>query len=324
MKAILFDSFGDASVLYLGESPRPVPSDGELLVRVRACALNRADILQRQGHYPPPTGESAILGLELAGEVCEIGAGITKWKVGDKVCGLVGGGAYAEYAILREDMALPVLDNWSWEQAATVPEAFLTAWQALKWIANTRVGEEVLIHAGASGVGTAAIQLCRELGAIPNVTASASKHDFCRALGAEVCIDYHTQDFAQVLQSDGRKGVDIIVDCIGGAYLTRNMEVLRMDGRMIVLAFMGGFQGELDFRKVLSKRLMIQGSTLRNRDWSYKSALTADLGEFAWPRFQKGNLKPVLDTSFDWQDVAEAHRYMEANRNQGKIALQVA
>lgn len=323
MKAVRFDSFGDSSVLYVGDDSIPVPAEGELLVRVYAAALNRADILQREGKYPPPFGESPILGLELAGEVVDTGAGVSSWKPGDRVCGLVGGGAYAEYAILRADMALPMFDDWSWEQAAIVPEAFLTAWQSLKWIANTQPGEQVLIHAGASGVGTAAIQLARALGAIAWVTASSSKHDFCRSLGAAGCIDYRTEDFAEVLNTLDYQGADVIIDCIGGPYLSKNVGALRLDGRMVILAMMGGLQGELDFRPVLSKRLRIQGSTLRNRTTDYKSALTADLYRFAWPLFQNGQLRPVLDRSFLLDQVGEAHQYMEANRNQGKIALRI-
>ncbi len=323
MKAVLFDAFGGPEVLYLGETEQPRPGPGELLVRVRATALNRADTLQRRGLYPPPPGESSILGLEMAGEVAETGPGVQKWKVGDAVCSLLGGGGYAEYAVIPENMALPVLPGWSWAQAASVPEAFLTAWQSLQWISALKSGERVLVHAGGSGVGTAAVQLARALGAEPWVTASASKHDLCRQLGAAGCIDYRTEDFSALLDaSRPGGGVDVLLDCIGAPYLHQNLQVLRTDGRMVLLAMMGGAVAEsLDLRLVLGKRLNLHGSTLRNRDRAYKERLVQDLYTFAWPRFAEGTLHPVLDCTFPLEEVAQAHRYMEENRNTGKIAL---
>lgn len=322
MKAILFDQPGGPEVLYVGTTPRPVAGPGELLVKVHATALNRADTLQRKGQYPPPPGESTILGLELSGEVVEVGLGVTRWKPGDKVCGLVGGGGYAEYAILRADMAFEIPSGYSWAQAAAIPEAFLTAWQCLRWITRLQKGEHVLIHAGASGVGSAAIQLARELGAVVWVTASASKHAFCTTLGAHKCIDYHAEDFAEVL---GGAAVDVVVDCIGGTYFQKNLHVLRMDGRMVLLAMMGGAQvPEVDLRPVLGKRLMIQGSTLRNRSMDYKAALCEDLHTFAWPLFEEGVLRSIVDRIFNFEEVVAAHQYMEENRNQGKIILQLS
>ena len=325
MKAVLFDSFGGPEVLYLGETEQPRPGPGEVLVRVHATALNRADTLQRKGLYPPPPGESSILGLEMAGEVVETGPGAEKWKAGDAVCGLLGGGGYAEYAVIHEDMALPVLPGWSWAQAAAVPEAFLTAWQSLQWIGALKREERVLIHAGASGVGSAAIQLARALGAEPWVTASASKHGFCRQLGAVGCVDYQTEDFSALLDASlPRGGVDVLLDCIGAPYLHKNLQVLRTDGRMVLLAMMGGALAEsLDLRLVLGKRLNLHGSTLRNRSREYKVRLTRDLHAFAWPRFAEGTLHPVLDVAFPIEEAAQAHQYMEENRNTGKIALLV-
>jgi putative PIG3 family NAD(P)H quinone oxidoreductase len=259
----------------------------------------------------------------MAGEVAETGPGVQKWKVGDAVCSLLGGGGYAEYAVIPENMALPVLPGWSWAQAASVPEAFLTAWQSLHWIGALKSGERVLIHAGASGVGTAAIQLAKALGAEPWVTASASKHDLCRQLGAAGCIDYRTEDFSALLDAARpHGGVDVLIDCIGAPYLHKNLQVLRSDGRMILLAMMGGAVAEsLDLRLVLGKRLNLHGSTLRNRDRAYKERLVQDLYTFAWPRFAEGTLHPVLDCTFPLEEVAQAHRYMEENRNTGKIAL---
>ncbi len=323
MKAILFDRPGPPEVLYTGELPVPSPQKGELLIRVRAAGLNRADLLQRKGNYPALPGESPVLGLELAGEVAAVGPEVTQWAEGQAVCGLVGGGAYAEYALLREEMALPLPEDWTWEMGAAVPEAFLTAWQSLVWLGKIQPGERVLIHAGASGVGTAAIQLARELGAEVWVTASPEKHAFCRDLGAFQCVDYKTTDFVEALRAY-EQGVwpDVIVDCVGGSYFQRNLQALRMDGRLVILALMGGARlDQADLSPLLRKRLTIIGSTLRNRSLEYKSRLVRDLYAFAWPRFTEGRLKPVIDTVFHMSEAAQAHDYMEANRNKGKIIL---
>jgi NADPH:quinone reductase-like Zn-dependent oxidoreductase len=201
MRAIQFHQFGSPDELFIGEFPTPEPSDDQIRIRVRATALNRADLLQREGKYPPPAGESPILGLEIAGEVEKLGSKVQKWKIGDRVCGLLAGGGYAEYAVIHEDMAMPIPNNLDFVAAAAIPEAFLTAFQALVWIAKLQAGESILIHAGASGVGTAALQLARLIGAKAYVTASAEKHAICKSLGAEHCIDYKTEDFAQRIQN---------------------------------------------------------------------------------------------------------------------------
>lgn len=325
MRAVLVRSPGGPEELTLGEWPRPSPGEQELLVKVGASALNRADILQRQGKYPPPAGESPVLGLEMAGTVVATGSQVSSWKVGDRVCGLLAGGGYAEYAVLHEKMALPVPEDWSLESAAAVPEVFLTAYQALRWLANLEEEEWVLLHAGASGVGTAAIQLAREMGATVLVTASAAKHARCRELGAACTIDYSSTDFKRaVLEFTGDRGVDVVVDVIGASYFQRNLDILRTDGRLVILALMGGVQPDnLNLGPILRKRLRVVGSTLRNRSLDYKIALTQELRSFAMPRFRKGALQAVVDRVFPWQEVAAAHRYMEANRNQGKIVLRV-
>lgn len=326
MQAIQLTTFGGPEQLFLGSFPTPKPSEQEVLVRVEATALNRADTLQRQGKYPPPPGESPILGLEMAGTVAEVGKGVTKWQPGDRVCGLLGGGGYAEYAVVHEDMALPIPGGMDAEQAAAIPEVFLTAFQALQWLARLQAGETVLIHAGGSGVGTAAIQLARVMGARSMVTASASKHAICLELGAEKAIDYREEDFeAAVLAYTQQQGADVALDFIGAPYFQQNINVLRTDGRLILLALMGGVKTEqLNISSVLRKRLQITGSTLRARTLEYKIALAQDLFRFAWPLFEEGTLKPIVDSVFDWKDVAEAHRYMEANRNVGKIVLRVS
>lgn len=323
MRAILFDSPGDPEVLYIGNFPDPVPQDHELLIRVHATALNRADLLQRRGHYPPPQGESPVLGLEIAGEVVAVGKQAGHWKPGDRVCGLVGGGGYAEFATLPAALALPVPIGWSWEMAAAIPEAFMTAWQSLSWLGRLAPGEKVLLHAGASGVGSAAIQLAREMGASEIfVTASSAKHALCYRLGATLAMDYTAEDFSVALGSICPEGVDVIVDCIGGAYFQKNLQTLRLDGRLIMLAMMGGSSApDTDLMPFLRKRLQVTGSTLRNRSLEYKSRLARDLFQFAWPLFEKNRLKPVIDRIFSMEEVVAAHTYMEHNKNQGKIVL---
>ncbi|WP_247232792.1 NAD(P)H-quinone oxidoreductase [Telluribacter sp. SYSU D00476] len=325
MQAILLKEPGSADQLYLGEWPTPEPASHEILVRVQATALNRADLLQREGKYPPPEGASPILGLEVSGVVEEVGEGVTCWQVGDRVFGLLPGGGYAQYAVMHEDMAMPIPGTWNFVDAAAVPEVFLTAFQALNWIAYVQPGERVLLHAGASGVGTAAIQLAHAMGAEVLVTSSASKHDLCRQLGATHTIDYRKGPFLEELLSvtDGQ-GVDVIVDPVGGDYFNQNIKALKMDGRLVMLAVMGGAKvPEVNLGPILFKRLQITGSTLRSRSREYQIQLTQDFMDFAYDRFQSGMLKPVIDTVFDWQDVAEAHRYMEANQNTGKIVLRV-
>ena len=325
MRAIQFHQFGSAKELYLGDFLTPEPTEHQVRVKVKATALNRADLLQREGKYPPPPGESPIMGLEIAGEVDQLGEKVTKWKIGDRVCGLLAGGGYAEYAVIHEDVAMPIPENLDFLAAAAIPEAFLTAFQALVWIAKIQTGETVLIHAGASGVGTAALQLARLIGAKTFVTASAEKHALCLALGAEQCIDYKTQDFAECIQewTQGR-GVDVVLDFLGASYLERNLKTLGMDGRMVMLAMMGGAQADgINLGMVLMKRLSIHGSTLRARTLTYKTELTQAFMDLAWAHFSSGVLFPVVDKVFSWEDVAQAHLYMEENRNQGKIVLSV-
>ena len=326
MHAILIESFGGPEQMYIGEWPKPHPGPQEVLVKVEATALNRADILQREGKYPPPEGESTIMGLEMAGTVESMGQRVTKWKPGDAVCGLLAGGGYAEYAVIHEDMALPVPKGLSFTEAAGLPEVFLTAFQALRWLARLQEGERILIHAGASGVGTAAIQLANTMGAHAVVTASAAKHAICKELGAVHAIDYTNQDFeAAVMEYTHEKGVDVVVDFIGGPYFQRNLNVLAMEGRLVMLAFLGGVYAEpLNLGPILRKRLQVMGSTLRARSLDYKIRLSQDLYRYAWPLFEQGKLRPVIDTIFDWKEASKAHQYMEDNRNQGKVILKVS
>lgn len=325
MKAIVATEPGGPEKLAFVDVPRPVPGPGELLVRIHATALNRADLLQREGKYPPPPGESDIIGLEMAGEVAELGADANQFAVGDRVFGLLPGGGYAEYAVIPEGLAMPVPENLAMTEAAAVPETYLTAFQALHWIGRLSKGETVLIHAGASGVGTSAIQLAREAGARVLVTASAPKHDTCIALGAEVTIDYKSEDFAErVKQETNGRGADVIVDFIGASYFDRNIRSLAMDGRLVMLAMLGGAKAdELNVARMFAKRATVVASTLRNRSLAYKQELTGDFVRRVLPLLTDGRVKPVIDDVLDWADVAEAHRRMGANETAGKLVLKV-
>nr|WP_297837489.1 NAD(P)H-quinone oxidoreductase [Ignavibacterium sp.] len=325
MKAILFDEPCAADKLYIGEFPKPEVGEEEILVEVKATALNRADILQRLGKYPPPTGASPILGLEIAGVVVAKGSKVFKWKTGDKVFGLIPGGGYAQYAVIHEEMAMRIPDKLSFEEAAAIPEAFLTSYQAIVWLAELKANEFILIHAAASGVGTAAIQLAREIGAKIIITASAEKHFICKELGADVLIDYKSQNFKDVvLNATNNYGVDVIIDFIGANYFNDNIDSLTRDGRLILLATLsGGKVNEFDVRQILTKRLKIVGSTLRSRSLDYQIKLTKDFYNFAYDKISSGRIKTIIDKVFDWTDVSEAHKRMEANKNIGKIVLRI-
>ena len=325
MKAILFKQFGGPEELYIGETPDPTPAPDELLVKVHATALNRADLLQLAGKYPPPPGESSILGLEMAGTVVACGAEVEDYAPGDRICGLLPGGGYAEYAVLPEALAIPMLDEMTFTDAAAIPEVFLTAFQALSWLADLKAGEKVLIHAGASGVGTAAIQLARLMGASEVfVTASGPKHVLCQQLGAHHCIDYRTEDYAAVvLEKTEQKGVDVLIDFVGGPNFAPNLKAMSVDGRIVMLAFLGGPQtpDSINLAAMLRKRIHVMGSTLRSRTKAYKAALTKDLVEQHWPNFASGSLRPIIDSVYPWEQVADAYRHMAENRNKGKIIL---
>ncbi|UZR93898.1 NAD(P)H-quinone oxidoreductase [Chondrinema litorale] len=325
MKAIISNGFGGPEVLSLGEAANPEVNEEEILIKVAATALNRADTLQREGKYPPPKGESQIIGLEAAGVVEQTGKAVTKWKKGDKVCCLLAGGAYAEYVKVHQHLAMPVPQTLSLEESAAIPEVFLTAYQALISLCEMQEGEKVLIHAGGSGVGTAAIQLAKLRNAEIFVTASKTKHQTCFDLGANHAIDYKSQDFAEEIKELTKgKGVDVVIDFMGASYFKKNLDVMGMDGRMVMLAWMGGFKlDSLNLVPVLSKRLKIMGSTLRARSVDYKKTLIEGFTNDFVPYFDKGELKPVIDTVMSWSAIQEAHTRMDANLNTGKIILKV-
>lgn len=324
MKAAVISAYGEAENLQILEVARPVAGNKELLVQVKCAGTNRADIMQRQGKYPPPSGASEILGLEVAGIVEQVPEN-SKFKIGDKVFGLISGGGYAEYATIHEEMAMTVPENFTFEEAAAISEVFLTAYQALIWLGELKPNETVLIHAGASGVGTAAIQIAKEIGAKVIITASKGKHALCKALGADHAFDYKDASFFdQIRKASGNKGIDLIIDFIGKDYFHQNIDTLKVDGRLIMLAAMsGGNISDFDLRKILIKRIHIKGSTLRSRSLDYQIQLTNDFKRFADKLFITQKLKPVIDSIFNLEDVVEAHKRMEQNKNAGKIILRI-
>ncbi len=325
MKAVLLHKFGGPEELYIGQAPDPQPTGREVLVKVHAAALNRADLLQRQGKYPPPEGASDILGLEMAGEVVQAPAG-SRWQPGDRVMGLLAGGGQAELVAVHEDLLMPIPDNLSYIEAAAIPEVFLTAYQTLFTEGKGQQGETVLIHAGGSGVGTAAIQLAVQAGMQVVVTCSSGKHAVCLQLGAAKAIDYRTEKFDEAaLAFTGNKGVNLILDFIGAPNFAANIRALAQTGRLILIALMGGFKAqEISLLPILRKHITIIGTTLRSRPLSYKVALVQAFVEQMLPLFASGELKPVIDSVYQFTDVALAHEHMAANRNIGKIILQIS
>jgi tumor protein p53-inducible protein 3 len=326
MKAVQMSSFGGPEVLYIGEVPDLSPEADELLVRIHATALNRADLLQRKGLYPPPAGASDVLGLEMAGEVVAVGEDCRGWQRGDRVCALLPGGGYAQFAKIPAGMAMKLPDSMSYEEGAAIPEVFLTAYLNLFTLGHLELGQTVLVHAGASGVGTAAIQLIREAGGQSIVTAgSSTKIERCLELGAQSGWNYNDGPFAPWVQAQtGGRGVDIILDFVGAAYFDQNIQSLAVDGRLIVIGTMGGVKVEsLNLGHLLSRRLQVIGTALRSRSSEEKMQLTRDFMNFAWLRMAQGQIKPVLDTVYDWTEVAKAHQYMADNKNTGKIVLRI-
>ncbi|MCC7451390.1 MAG: NAD(P)H-quinone oxidoreductase [Anaerolineae bacterium] len=323
MKAIRFDRPGDPDVLYYGDAPDPVPGADELLVRVHATALNRADLLQRRGGYAPPPGASSILGLELAGEVI---APAGAWQAGDRVMAVVTGGSYAELATVPAGMAMRVPEALSWEQAAAIPEAFLTAYLNLFTLGRLAAGETALIHAGASGVGTAAIQLAKAAQARVITTAgSDEKLAYCQSLGADVTINYKTESFAdRVLAATDQRGADVVLDFVGAPYWDSNLAALAIGGRLMLIGFLGGSAGNLNLGLLMTKSLTAASTTLRRTPLQQKIALTNAFVDFALPRFTRGELKPIIDSVYPLREASAAQQYMESNRNTGKIVLRVS
>jgi NADPH:quinone reductase len=300
----------------------PRPQSGEVLVRVAAAGVNRPDIMQRMGKYPPPPGASDIPGLEIAGEIVAVhDAGA--WRDGDRVCALVSGGGYAEYCAAPMEQCLRVPAGLAAPAAAAIPETFFTVWTNLFERGGLRAGDRVLIHGGTSGIGTTAIQLARAFGATAFATAgSAEKCAACRALGAARAIDYHEEDFVAAVREETRgEGVDVILDIIGGDYLPRNVECLRLNGRLIQIGLMGGSKATLDLRAVLQKRLTVTGSTLRARTPAEKGLIARELERAVWPVIERGEVGPVVHATYPLERAAEAHRELESGRVIGKLVL---
>ena len=320
MRAIVVKAPGGPEVLELGEVQDPRPGPGELLVRVRAAGVNRADLLQRLGRYPPPPGEPETLGLEIAGEVLEPAA---TFQRGDRVMALLGGGGYAELARVPAAQAMPVPEGMSFAQASVIPEAFLTAWLNLFLLGRLASGEVVVVHAAASGVGTAALQLCRAVAGTVLATASPGKHAACLELGATQVLA--RQDvpagLADAVRRAAGRGADLIFDLVGGSYLDANVAALGLQGRLCCISTMGGSKATLDVGALLTRRLTVMGSTLRNRSPAQKAKLVADFAQKALPRFATGELRPVLGRTYPLAQAREAHAALERNEVVGKISL---
>ena len=325
MKAIQVQGEKDNPTLVWGEADEPVCGPDEVLVDVRAAAVNRADLWQARGHYPPPFGASAILGLEMAGVVREVGAAVQTFGTGDRVCALLPGGGYAERVTVPAGMLLRLPADWSFAQGAAVPEVWYTAFINLFDEGALKAGETALIHAGASGVGTAAIQLAVDAGALALATAgSAEKVARCRELGAELAVNYKEADFvAEIMAATDGAGVDVILDPVGGGYLARNIALLKPFGRLVNIANLGGSKGELDMGRVLGRRLRIVGSTLRGRPAAEKIAITRRFEEQVWPKLADGRLRPIIDRVFPIAEAQAAHAYVLENRNIGKVILEL-
>lgn len=325
MKAIVVTDEKQNPQLVWQDVPDVTFGAGEALVRVRATAVNRADLLQARGGYAPPPGASEILGLEIAGIIEAMGADVTDWQVGDRVCALLPGGGYAELASVPAGMLMPLPDGWKFEMGTAVPEVWFTAYVNLFLEGRLQSGETALIHAGASGVGTAAIQLARATGAAVFVTAgSEAKLAACRDLGAALAVNYKTQDFlAQVMAATNDAGVDVILDPVGGSYLAKNVAALRPFGRLVNIGLLGGVTGELNMAHLLRKRLQIVGSTLRSRPVSEKIEITRQFTNRFWPLLRDGRLRPIIDTTFPIENAQAAHQYVAQNRNTGKVILVV-
>lgn len=315
---------GDVDVLEFRDCPTPVPGPQEVLVRVAATAVNRADVLQRQGHYPPPPGAVEVLGLECSGVVAQLGEGVVGFAVGDRVCALLTAGGYAEYVTVPQGQLLPVPQGLSLSEAAALPEVAATAWSNLVQTAQLGPGQWALIHGGAGGVGSMAIQVARLVGAQCAVTAgSGEKLARCEQLGADVLINYRDEDFVEVVKQAVPEGVDVVLDNMGAKYLKQNMKTLRRGGTLVVIGLQGGVRADINLGVLVSRRLTVAGTTLRARPADQKAAVVAAVQEKLWPAVASGTVRPVIDSVMDWADVAVAHRRVEAYEHIGKVVLHV-
>lgn len=326
MIAIEISSPGGVDVLRASERAIPEPQSGELLIRVRAAGVARADVMQRQGKYPPPPGASDIPGLDVAGTVEKVGSGVSQYKTGDPVCAILSGGGYAEFCVAPVEQVLPMPEGWSFPEAATLPENLFTVYDNLVTRAGLTVGETVLIHGGTSGIGSMAIMVSRQIGAVPFATAgSKAKTEASVRFGAQHAINYKESDFvAEMKHLTANQGVHVVLDIVGGPYLDRNLDVLALDGRIAVVATQGGRQGQMDFGKLMAKRARIMGSTMRVRSKEEKGEVARRLFETIWPSLPGKNwIRPLIDSEFPLQDARLAHERMASGEHMGKIVLTV-
>jgi len=324
MKAITLREFGGPEMMELSEIVTPSPADDQILVRVNATSVNRPDIIQRQGNYPPPPGDSEVLGLEVAGTVDSVGSNVTRFKTGERVVALVGGGGYAEYALALEGHTMPIPESVSFEQAACICETYITAYLNLFMFGEVKGKQSVLIHGGGGGVATAAIQLCKALSPETEifVTASSAKLDRIREQGADHVIDYREQDFAnEIRRITDKRGVDVILDHIGAKYLESNMKALALAGTLMLIGVMGGIKAELNLATMMVKRQRIIGSVLRSRPIAEKAAIISQFESTVMPLFATGTIEPLISARFPLQDAAAAHQMMEQSGHFGKIVL---
>jgi NADPH2:quinone reductase len=323
MRFVEMSTFGDADVLRLADGDKPKPAHGDVLIKVAVAGVNRPDVLQRKGLYPPPPGASPILGLEVSGMIEELGPGVDQWQLGDRVCALTNGGGYAEYVVAPAAQCLPRPQALSMVEAAALPETFFTVWSNLFDRAKLSMGESLLVHGGTSGIGTTAIQMAVAFGARVFATAgSDEKCDACVALGAEIAVNYRNQDFVQVLKTaTDSRGIDVILDMVGGDYIARNIELAATDGRIVSIAFLNGSKAEIDFMDVMLKRLTVTGSTLRPRSPEEKAGIAARLLEVVWPLIERREIRPQIARTFPLEGAAAAHKLMESSSHIGKIML---
>ena len=323
MRVIEVSQPGGPEVLQLAEWPVPAPGADEVLFQVAAAGLNRADILQRKGQYPSPPGAPANPGLEAAGTVVAVGSNVTEFKPGDAVCALLQGGGYSEYAAVDVAQVLPIPGKLSMIEGASLPETYFTVWSNLYEFGGLQRGESLLVHGGSSGIGISAIQLASALGSkVFTTVGSDEKAHFCEGLGAQRAINYKTQDFvAEIETLTDRHGVNVVLDMIGGSYLARNLKVLAVEGRLVMIATQGGIKGEADVLRIMQRRLKITGSTLRTRDAAFKRGIKAQLLQHVWPLLERGTIRPIVDKVFPLSQAAEAHAYMESSAHKGKIIL---
>ncbi len=327
MKALLMDGFGGVDVLKIGEAARPVPAEGQVLVKVVATTVNRPDLVQREGKYPPPPGDSEILGLEVAGTIEEIGAGVEGWQLGQRVMSLVGGGACAEYAVAYASHLMPIPEGVSFEEAACICESYITAFSNIFMIGGLQNKNSVIIHGGGGGVNTAGIQLCKAL--VPDtkiiVTSHPSKMERVKELGADLVIDFTTTpDFSEAVKEfTNKKGVDLILDHVGAKYLSPNMNSLGYAGRLVIIGIISGIKAELNLALMMVKRQQIIGSVLRSRPVKDKAAIVAEFTKTALPKFADRTIVPIIEKVFPLEQVVEAHRMMEEDKHFGKIVLKI-